>query len=327
MKVTVVATVLNNASTVGELVDSLLLQSRKPDEIIIVDGGSRDGTVAHLAEYQKKHPNIRIISDNLNKAKSRNLGIKEAKYKIIAQIDGSCVADREWLENLLLPMKDKNIGVSAGFYDIVMQTLVAQAVAPFIGITPKRLDPRVYMPTGRSMAIRKRVWRKLGGYSEDLQWSGEDNLFNYKLLQKKINIARVPQAFVYWYAPKTLRDAFNKIFSYSAGIAQTGTWQHPSESLATVRANVFSTYLRYAVGGVLLALSILNLFFLYILTLAVTLYVFWALWRKKEEIENQKALMLVPLVQVLSDFAVMSGFLSGIAAPLKRRSRARVTRP
>src|SRR5690554_3154764 len=106
MKVTVVATVLNNGDTVSQLIDSILNQSKKADEIIVVDGGSKDNTVSVLQKYQEGHKNLKIISDNLNKAESRNVGIEEAKYKIIAQIDGSCVADRDWLENLLLPMED-----------------------------------------------------------------------------------------------------------------------------------------------------------------------------------------------------------------------------
>lgn len=321
MKVTVVATVLNNGDTVSQLIDSILNQSKKADEIIVVDGGSKDNTVSVLQKYQEGHKNLKIISDNLNKAESRNVGIEEAKYKIIAQIDGSCVADRDWLENLLLPMEDREVGVSAGFYDIVAETPIAKAVAPFIGITPKRLDPRAYMPTGRSMAIRKSVWRDLHGYSEDLQWSGEDNLFNYKLLKKKIKIARVPNAFVYWYAPKTLRDAYRKIFSYTAGIAQTGTWSHPCESLATVRANIFATYFRYGLGGVLFAFSLLNLFFLFILILGFTLYVFYSMWAKREEINSQEALMMVPVVQVVSDIAVMAGFISGLVSPSKRKHK------
>lgn len=319
MKVTVVATVLNNGSTVSHLVDSILNQTRKPNEIIFVDGGSNDNTVPILKEYEANHKNFRVISDNLNKAKSRNLGIEEAKYKIIAQIDGSCVADSHWLKRLISPMKDKTIGVSAGFYDIVAKNDIAKAVAPFIGITPRRFDPRSYMPTGRSLAIRKRVWKDLGGYSEDLQWSGEDNLFNYKLLKNNIKIARVPEAYVNWHAPKTFRDAYNKIFSYTAGIAQTGTWGHPCESLATINANIFSTYIRYALGGILFALSILNLFFLYILTLGFTMYFFYSMWSKRDEVRDQKAFMLVPVVQVVSDIAVMAGFVSGLASPLRSR--------
>lgn len=312
MKVTVVATVLNNGDTVGELLDSIISQRRKPDEIVVVDGGSTDDTLFVLENYKEKFQHLHVITRKGNKAEGRNFGIAAATHPIIAQIDGSCKAKAHWLKRLIKPLKDKNIGVSAGFYEIVAQTPVAKAVSPFIGVSGKMFDPRSYMPTGRSLAIRKSIWHALGGYSEDLQWSGEDNLFNYKLLQKNIEIARVPTARVYWYAPKTLRDATRKIFAYTAGIAQTGTWHHACEGLAVVNVNIFSTYLMYFLILILAFLSIFELFFLYIIILVFVFYASRALWLKREEVNDQMALMLVPVVQILVDFSVMSGFIFGL---------------
>lgn len=321
MRITVVATVLNNGDTVHELVDSILRQSRAPDEVIIVDGGSKDNTFAILKDYEQKHENFRALSSKLNKAQGRNYGIEEAKYPIIAQIDGSCVAHKHWLKRLVRPLRDREVGVSAGFYRIVAKTAVARAVSPFIGVTTKMLDPRAYMPTGRSMAIRKKVWRELHGYSEDLQWSGEDNLFNYKLLQKGVRIERVPEALVYWHAPKTLGDSARKIFSYTAGIAQTGTWRHPCESLATVNTNIPAVYLKWTLGALCFTLSFYSLFFLYLTTLGFTVYVFSSLYSRREQVEDQSALMLVPVIQIISDISVIAGFASGFVTPLRRHRR------
>lgn len=321
MKISVVATVLNNASTVHELVDSLLRQSRKPNEIIIVDGGSKDGTFEILKGYEAKHDNFRVFSKNLNKAQSRNFGISQANFRIIAQIDGSCVAHKHWLKRLAWPMRDKEVGVAAGFYRIVADGPIAKAVSPFIGVTSKMLDPRAFMPTGRSMAIRKKIWERLRGYSEDLQWSGEDNLFNYKLLEKQVRIERVPEAVVYWHAPKTLGECVRKIFSYTAGVAQTGTWRHPCESLAVVNTNISTVYMRWFVGIVFLALSFYDMFFLYLTTLGFTLYIFGSLYRRREQVEDQTALMLVPLIQIVNDWAIMAGFASGFVRPVSRRHK------
>jgi glycosyltransferase involved in cell wall biosynthesis len=321
MKVTVVATVLNNGDTVHALVDSLFRQSRAPDEVVVVDGGSKDNTLAVLLDYQVRHDNLKVLSKKLNKAQGRNYGIEEATHPIIAQIDGSCIAHKHWLKRLVRPMRDREVGVSAGLYKIVAENAIARAVSPFIGITPKILDPRVYMPTGRSMAIRKKVWRELHGYSEDLQWSGEDNLFNYKLLKKQIQIARVPEAFVYWHAPKSFRECIKKIFAYTAGIAQTGTWRHPCESLATVNINIPSVYLRWFLGVFFFILSFYSLIFLYITTLGVTLYFFGSLYSRREEVDDQASLMLVPVIQVLADLSTMAGFASGFVMPARRHKR------
>lgn len=327
MKVTVVATVLNNEDTVSQLADSLLNQTRKADEILFVDGGSTDNTVGVLKHYAQKHSHFRIISRRLNKAESRNTGIEAAAHSIIAQIDGSCVANRKWLSRLVKPLRNSDVGVSAGFYKIMAKNAIAKAASPFIGITSNAFDPRTYMPTGRSLAIRKSVWLKMGKYSEDLQWSGEDNLFNYKLLKNRVKLARVPSAIVYWYAPSSFREIFEKIFAYTAGISQTGTWRHPCESLASVNVNISSVYFFYTFISVLLFLSFFNEFPLYIALLAVTFYLFTSLRSKQHQVKDQIPLMLVPVVQIISDVAVMFGFASGFVriggwVTSKRLSRA-----
>ena len=51
MKVSVIATVLNEGPAIRRLLDSLVAQTRAPDEVVIVDGGSSDDTVSILRGY------------------------------------------------------------------------------------------------------------------------------------------------------------------------------------------------------------------------------------------------------------------------------------
>lgn len=53
MRVSLIFTVLNEEKSVKNLLDSLLKQTRKPDEIVVVDGGSKDRTVEILKQYRK----------------------------------------------------------------------------------------------------------------------------------------------------------------------------------------------------------------------------------------------------------------------------------
>src|SRR3972149_6700460 len=56
MPVSLVATVLNESSSIAALLDSILAQERLPDEVVIVDGGSRDGTLEALRSYAGRLP-------------------------------------------------------------------------------------------------------------------------------------------------------------------------------------------------------------------------------------------------------------------------------
>ena len=60
VRVTVISTVLNEGEAIRRLMDSLVAQTRQPDEVVIVDGGSRDNTVAVIQEYAGRLP-LRVL--------------------------------------------------------------------------------------------------------------------------------------------------------------------------------------------------------------------------------------------------------------------------
>ncbi len=59
MKVSVCITVLNEGENIERLLFSLLHQTKKPSEIIVVDGGSKDDTLKRVKKYKSK---IKFIS-------------------------------------------------------------------------------------------------------------------------------------------------------------------------------------------------------------------------------------------------------------------------
>ncbi|HET9644526.1 MAG TPA: glycosyltransferase, partial [Burkholderiaceae bacterium] len=62
MRVSIVVTVRNERGSIVTLLESLLAQSHRPDEIIIVDGASTDGTLEILQSFAAAHQIVRVIS-------------------------------------------------------------------------------------------------------------------------------------------------------------------------------------------------------------------------------------------------------------------------
>ncbi len=309
MEVSVCVTVLNEEGSIKGLLESLLRQTKKPDEIVVVDGGSTDKTVEVLKRYRRR---VKIVeAPGTSIAQGRNLAIKKAKHDIIAQVDAGCVAMRDWLEKIIKPFKNKKIDIVAGFYDMVGESGFQKAVAPFLGIPPNRFDKDKFMPSARSMAFRKKVWEEVGGYSEKLERAGEDTLFVYQALKKGFKIARVKSARVEWEIPKNFFEVIKKFYVYAKGDAQAGIWWDPQKRLASHNIKILSVYARYLVGFGFLFCFFKNPALPAILIVLVLLYSFWSVWKMRDVVKDWKARLWLPIIQISSDWAVMIGFLVG----------------
>lgn len=104
---------LNGEKHISDCLDSLKEQTygRKNFEIIVIDDGSTDDTSAIARAYE-----ARVIRFETNRGipVARNAGLSNAKGKIVAFIDDDCIANSNWLENLVLPFKDKTIVAAGG---------------------------------------------------------------------------------------------------------------------------------------------------------------------------------------------------------------------
>jgi len=225
MKVSVVITEMNEAKSIGRFLDSLLLQTRIPDEIVITDGGSTDGTQQIIQEYIKQGAAIKLIQAPGNRSVGRNTAIKNATHSIIAVTDAGCIIAKNWLEEIIKPFKDDQVMVVAGGYTYSADNLIQKLTNDFIfqNHHPEQLD--TWLPSSRSIAFRKEAWKRAGGYPEYQAYNaklrnkcgGEDTVFDLKLKQQGYSFANGLSAQVDWKPQPTLRKMFKQYYWYAIG--------------------------------------------------------------------------------------------------------------
>lgn len=221
--VSVILTVRNDRKGCRLVLDSLLAQTRTPDEIVVVDAGSTDGTWELLQNYAQATAYLRIHSSpGANIAQGRNIATRQATSEIIAATDGGCSAEPTWLERLIEPFKeDGNTEFVAGLYRVSPYSLFESVV----GLATMRgqldpIDPRTFNPSGRSMAYTKTAWRRAGGFPEWVRFS-EDTLFDLKLRQLGVQWRTAPNAIVHWRPRCTFRGLAKQFYCYGTGRGHT----------------------------------------------------------------------------------------------------------
>lgn len=219
---TIIATVRNEAGTIRSFVDSLLAQSRKPDEILIVDGASTDGTLGILEEYAAQGL-LRVISRPCNIAQGRNLGIAAATGTHLAVTDAGCRVNSDWLTQIAQCFNsDPAPDVVAGNFRFETHTPFEEAVVRAT-FQPDRDTTQTarYYPSSRSVAFSKAAWEKAGGYPEWL-YAAEDTLFNIRMRQLGVRFVFCRDAIVRWRPRENWRALARQRINFSRGNARVG---------------------------------------------------------------------------------------------------------
>jgi len=112
-RVSVIVLNWNGKRYLEECFLSLLAQTRPPDEIILVDNGSSDGSVEFVAE---RFPEVKVIrnGENLGFAEGNNVAIRIAQGDYIVTLNNDTRADPHWLEELVRAAEgDRRVGMYA----------------------------------------------------------------------------------------------------------------------------------------------------------------------------------------------------------------------
>jgi len=305
--VSLLLTVLNEESTIGALLDSVLEQTKKPDELVIVDGGSRDRTLEIIREYREKFSRVGVqlilrVHPGASIARGRNLGISIAKGPYIAVTDAGCRLDRSWLERIIEPLVAGRADLVGGFFLPVARTRFQRVLT---SLTTSRSPTPNFLPSSRSVAFTKALWEKVGGYPEYLPW-GEDTLFDRLCLEAGARYEVVADAIVYWEVRPTFRAALKQYFRYAFGDGLSGRF---SVSHLILQGLYWGSLGAALVWGPLAFLPVL---------------VYPAAWIVRRKVYKTVRLGDFPLAYSLAlgiQLARFTGFSWGIIEKLRRRWR------
>jgi glycosyltransferase involved in cell wall biosynthesis len=316
--VAIVIPVLNEAHTLTPLLNDCAAQRPSAAEVIVVDGGSTDGTWELLNERRSAWPALKVARvAGATPGRGRNEGISRADSEVIATLDAGSRVGPTWLAALTGPLAESPAErVCVGVVEPDARSEFERAAG---WLTLRSYKPRdrpallagTFLPAGRNgYCFSRRAWEAAGGYPSELRW-GEDKVFLQRLRRAGSEIVVAPDAVVRWRPRQSLGEVYRQYMGYGRGDAQA----------KVDRQNELVTLALYATG-VLLATAAARGSgkAAGALVLSVGAYVALFVVPARRELGLTRALAWVPLIRLIADLAKMHGFAAASLGRLLRRA-------
>ena len=309
MKVTLISTVKDCAGSADAFLASLGAQTRVPDEVVIVDGGSVDGTAE---AYARGDGISMLVETGANISRGRNVAIAAATHDVIAATDADCELDPGWLEAIVAPI-EAGADVAMGWYEPVLETAFERCMAAVnLPLGADEVDPATFNPSARSVAFRRGSIDAVGGYPEWLA-IGEDMWVDQRWRELGMDMRFAPDAVVRWRLRGDLASTWRQYFRYARGDAQAG--MHPDRHA-----------LRYgAYTGLSLAMGSSRAWPKVLAGAGAVAYartpVRRARARTRDRRERAIAIVGVPALMAFTDAAKMAGYAAGLGDRLSAPRR------
>ncbi len=198
---------LNEERRLGPTLQALKQQSASADvfEVIVVDGGSTDATIA-----MARAAGVRVIECEPGLGRQRNIGALNATAEWIAFMDADCTASPNWVREALHY-------IAAGNADVVIGPVLVPAGGTWVErawgkhlemrhlVAPKTYRTFRFLST-QNFIVSRSAFEKAGRIDENLT-SGEDTIFAYRLWKQGFRLA-YDNKLIVWHRgePKSIRD-------------------------------------------------------------------------------------------------------------------------
>ena len=250
--VTVIIPSLNQGQYIGEALDSLFAQTFRDYEVIVVDGGSTDGTETVVRRYRNKIQFFR--QDGKGGSRAKNQALERARGKLIAFLD----ADDAWYPDKLakqvaLLETHPEYGFCSSdvdFFDatgIIIKGAIAAEKKPRSGMVFDDLLVNNFISSATVM-LRRECFEKVGRFDEEIFYAEDTEM--WLRVAKEFSLGYLPKCLArYRVRPEARSQSFARHYASLAGIYAKLNRQDPQyfrERPGLLRAAYVHLYRRWA---------------------------------------------------------------------------------
>ena len=229
-KVAVVIPTLNEERFIARCLDSVISQSYPfaDMDVMVVDGGSKDRTKEIVTAYNKKHPNIRLLTNPRRiQSIAFNIGVQNSSAPYIVRLDAHALYKPYYIEGCMKGLEgDPKRGNVGGQLDIQPQNdslwATTNAILNYSKFGIGGASYRVGAQAGNVDTVPfgsfpRTMIEKIGGMRDDLP-RGEDNEFNSRIKKAGYDIYFDPAIECVYYARPTLKASCKQMYANGESI-------------------------------------------------------------------------------------------------------------
>jgi len=162
----VIIPTLNEERHVGALLSDIAAQTRKPDEVLVVDAGSTDGTVSVVRRF----PFATLLEGTPPVACGRNLGGQSATGDVLIFLDADVRLSQGFLEDFLREFENRGLDVACPLYVPYGSTPAIEAFHALFNLVMKALQGISPSGAGHCIAIKRRAFQESRGFDQGLKF-------------------------------------------------------------------------------------------------------------------------------------------------------------
>jgi len=315
--VSIIVTVKNEEKKLKETLEALTRIDYPSYEVVLVDGGSNDGTI-NIAE---KFPIKTIQASDSNPGQGRNVGVKNSSGEVVAFIDGDCLPERNWLRESVKLLKCEGVGGVGGPMipyekSSYLSKTILNALSTFLAnagstnfVRYKQARVVKNVPSCNAVYLRE-TFEEAGSFSDEMRYC-EDVDLNHKIMKKERCILYSPDVVVkHNWKVDSFSSLFRFMLKYGAGRAIASRKRPHLRSFLHMVPSISLLFILFLLAGaffvtffgLLAELLVFSYFAVCLLSAILSVYRF----------KDWRLLLIAPLTYVTTHVGYAIGYILGM---------------
>ncbi|HEY3405983.1 MAG TPA: glycosyltransferase [Ohtaekwangia sp.] len=234
LKFSIIIPVYNRPQEVEELLDSLVKQSYKNFDVLIIEDGSYIRCDGVAARYSNTLSVQYFFKPNSGPGPSRNFGFSHASGDYFVVFDSDCIIPPAYLEVVEKSLREHSWDAWGGpdrahENFTIVQRAMGYTMSSFLttgGIRGGKKRLGWFQPRSFNMGISRKTFEVTKGFAFDR--FAEDIEFSIRMKKAGLKVGLIPEAFVYHKRRTTFNQFYHQVYNFGRGRALVGK-VHPEE--------------------------------------------------------------------------------------------------